>query len=92
VLIATVLGSMIAIALSRYRFRGLGGIDLLLILPLTAPEIVMGSSLSTLSFGRNASFGFWTVVIAHVMFQVSFVALTVRARIRGFDWTLEHAA
>jgi spermidine/putrescine transport system permease protein len=91
-LIATVLGSMIAISLSRYRFRGLGAIDLLLILPLTAPEIVMGSSLSTLFFGRNATFGFWTVVIAHVMFQVSFVALTVRARIRGFDWTLEQAA
>ena len=52
----------------------------------------MGSSLSTLFFGRNATFGFWTVVIAHVMFQVSFVALTVRARIRGFDWTLEQAA
>jgi spermidine/putrescine transport system permease protein len=91
-LIATVLGSLIAIALSRYKFRGREGIDLLLILPLTAPEIVMGSSLSTLFFGRNASFGFWTVVIAHVMFQVSFVALTVRARIRGFDWTLEQAA
>jgi spermidine/putrescine transport system permease protein len=91
-LIATVLGSMIAIALSRYQFSGRGAIDLLLILPLTAPEIVMGSSLSTLFFGRNASFGFWTVVIAHVMFQVSFVALTVRARIRGFDWTLEQAA
>ncbi len=91
-LIATVLGSMIAIALSRYNFRGRAGIDLLLILPLTAPEIVMGSSLSTLFFGRNASFGFWTVVIAHVMFQVAFVALTVRARIRGFDWTLEQAA
>jgi spermidine/putrescine transport system permease protein len=91
-LIATVLGSLIAIALSRYRFRGSGVIGLFLILPLTAPEIVMGSSLSTLFFNRNAVFGFWTVVIAHVMFQVAFVALTVRARIRGFDWTLEQAA
>jgi spermidine/putrescine transport system permease protein len=90
--IATVLGSMIAIALSRYNFKGRASIDLILILPLTAPEIVMGSSLSTLFYGRNATFGFWTVVIAHVMFQVSFVALTVRARIRGFDWTLEQAA
>jgi spermidine/putrescine transport system permease protein len=90
--IATVLGSMIAIALSRYNFKGRTSIDLILILPLTAPEIVMGSSLSTLFYGRNATFGFWTVVIAHVMFQVSFVALTVRARIRGFDWTLEQAA
>jgi spermidine/putrescine transport system permease protein len=90
--IATVLGSLIAIALSRYTFSGRQGIDLLLILPLTAPEIVMGSSLSTLFFGRNATFGFWTVVIAHVMFQGAFVALAVRARIRGFDWTLEQAA
>jgi spermidine/putrescine transport system permease protein len=91
-LIATVLGSLIAIALSRYRFLGSGVIGLFLILPLTAPEIVMGSSLSTLFFNRGAVFGFWTVVIAHVMFQVAFVALTVRARIRGFDWTLEQAA
>jgi spermidine/putrescine transport system permease protein len=91
-LIATVLGSLIAIALSRYRFLGSSVIGLFLILPLTAPEIVMGSSLSTLFFDRNAVFGFWTVVIAHVMFQVAFVALTVRARIRGFDWTLEQAA
>jgi spermidine/putrescine transport system permease protein len=91
-LIATALGSLIAIALSRYRFLGSSVIGLFLILPLTAPEIVMGSSLSTLFFDRNAVFGFWTVVIAHVMFQVAFVALTVRARIRGFDWTLEQAA
>ena len=91
-LIATVLGSLIAIALSRYRFLGIGVIGLFLILPLTAPEIVMGSSLATLFFDRGAVFGFWTVVIAHVMFQVAFVALTVRARIRGFDWTLEQAA
>ena len=90
--IATVLGSMIAIALSRYNFKGRTSIDLIPILPLTAPEIVMGSSLSTLFYGRNVTFGFWAVVIAHVMFQVSFVALTVRARIRGFDWTLEQAA
>jgi spermidine/putrescine transport system permease protein len=91
-LVSTVLGSMIAISLSRYAFRGRAIIDLFLILPLTAPEIVMGSSLATLFFARNAVFGFWTVVIAHIMFQVSFVALTVRARIRGFDWTLEQAA
>lgn len=91
-IIATVLGSAIAIALSRYQFRGGKVVDLFLVLPLTAPEIVMGSSLATLFFNRGAVFGFWTVVIAHVAFQVSFVALTVRARIRGFDWSLERAA
>ena len=92
-LISTVLGSLIAVALSRYKFRGSGGINLFLVLPLTTPEIVLGSSLATLFLGQNfIDFGFTTIVIAHIMFQVSFVALTVRARIRGFDWTLEQAA
>ena len=92
-LISTLLGSLIAVALSRYKFRGSGGINLFLVLPLTTPEIVLGSSLATLFLGQNfIDFGFTTIVIAHIMFQVSFVALTVRARIRGFDWTLEQAA
>jgi spermidine/putrescine transport system permease protein len=91
--ISTILGSMIALALSRRRFRGSSAINLLLVLPLTTPEIVLGSSLATLFLGQTfVNFGFTTIVIAHVMFQVSFVALTVRARIRGFDWTLENAA
>jgi spermidine/putrescine transport system permease protein len=90
--IATVLGSLIAIALSRYRFRGGGSLNFLLVLPLTTPEIVLGSALATLFLGADVSRGFTTIVIAHVMFQVSFVALTVRARVRGFDWTLEQAA
>jgi spermidine/putrescine transport system permease protein len=92
-LIATIFGSMIAIALSRYRFRGSAVYNFLLVLPLTTPEIVLGSSLATLFLGQSVvKFGFTTIVIAHAMFQVSFVALTVRARIRGFDWTLEQAA
>lgn len=89
---STVLGSMIAIALSRYNFRGRNGVNLFLVLPLTAPEIVLGSSLATLFIDRGVDFGYVTVIIAHIMFQVSFVAVTVRARIRGFDWTLEQAA
>ena len=89
---ATVFGTMIALALSRYRFRGSGAVNLLLILPLTTAEVVLGSSLLSLFLALNARTGFWTVVIAHIMFSVSFVALTVRARIRGFDWTLEEAA
>lgn len=92
-LIATFLGAMMAIALARYNFKGHGGFNLFLVLPLTAPEIVIGSSLATLFLGQNfVDFGIVTIIIAHVMFQVSFVALTVRARIRGFDWTLEQAA
>ena len=90
--IAAVLGTMIALALSRYRFKGSGAVNLFLVLPLTSPEVVLGSSLATLFLARGVEFGYTTVVIAHVMFQVSFVAVTVRARIRGFDWSLEQAA
>lgn len=89
---ATILGTLIALALSRYRFKGSGAVNLFLVLPLTSPEIVLGSSLATLFLARGVERGFVTVVIAHIMFQVSFVAVTLRARIRGFDWTLEQAA
>jgi spermidine/putrescine transport system permease protein len=81
-----------ALALCRYKFKGSGFISLLLILPLTTPEVVLGSSLLSLFLNVNAQMGFATIVIAHIMFSVSYVALTVRARIRGFDWTLEEAA
>lgn len=91
-LVATVFGTLIALALVRSRWRGSGIVNLLLILPLTTPEIVMGSSLLTLFLNVDTRTGFRTIVLAHVMFSISFVALTVRARIRGFDWTLEDAA
>jgi spermidine/putrescine transport system permease protein len=91
-LIATVLGALMAISLSKYKFRGGTVVDLFLVLPLTSPEVVLGSSLATLFINNDVDFGYPTVIIAHVMFQISFVALTVRARIRGFDWTLEQAA
>ena len=91
-LIATVLGGLMALAISRYQFRGKGLVNIILVLPLTTPEIVMGSSLFTLFFARNADFGFTTVVIAHILFCLSFVALTVQARVRGLDWQLEDAA
>ncbi|MFM7060581.1 MAG: ABC transporter permease [Actinomycetes bacterium] len=97
--VATILGTFLAIALVRYRFRGGEGINFLLVLPLTAPEIVLGASLLTLFlsptlwlFNISFALGFATIVIAHIMFLVSYVALTVRARLRGFDWTLEDAA
>jgi spermidine/putrescine transport system permease protein len=91
-LIAVVLGSLVAIALVRHRFRGAGGIDLFLVVPLTSPEVVLGSSLLTLFLDFGWNLGFRTIVLAHIMFQISFVALTVKARIRGFDWSLEDAA
>lgn len=97
--VATVIGTFMAIGLVRYRFKGGGLVNFLLVLPLTAPEIVLGASLLTLFLAPtmlllNISFslGFATIVIAHIMFLVSYVALTVRARLRGFDWTLEDAA
>jgi spermidine/putrescine transport system permease protein len=90
--LATVLGTLLALALSRYRFRGSGGIGLLLVLPLATPEVVLGSSLLSLFLVCNVPTGFATIVIAHVMFSVSYVAFTVRARLRGFDWSLEEAA
>jgi len=90
--IAVVLGTICAVALVRQRFRGHSAVDTFLVLPLTAPEVVMGASLLTLfiDFGWNR--GFVTIVIAHVAFEVAFVAMTVKARLRGFDWTLEDAA
>jgi spermidine/putrescine transport system permease protein len=91
-LVATIFGTLIALALTRYRFRGSSAVNLLLVLPLTTPEVVLGSSLLSLFLDLNIRTGFSTIVIAHIMFSVSYVALTVRARIRGFDWTLEEAA
>jgi spermidine/putrescine transport system permease protein len=91
-IIATILGTFIALALARYRFRGGALVNLLLILPLTTPEIVLGASLLNLFVKTNQQRGFTTILIAHIMFCVSFVALTVKARVRGFDWTLEDAA
>ncbi|MDX2121503.1 MAG: ABC transporter permease [Gemmatimonadota bacterium] len=90
--VSVVFGSLIALALCRYTWKGAGPVNLLLVLPLTTPEVVLGSSLLSLFLQVNAPTGFWTVVIAHIMFSVSYVALTVKARIRGFDWTLEEAA
>jgi spermidine/putrescine transport system permease protein len=90
--IATMLGGLMALAISRYEFRGKGLVNIILVLPLTTPEIVLGSSLFTLFFARDLDFGFPTVVIAHILFCLSFVALTIQARVRGFDWSLEDAA
>ena len=91
-LIATGLGTMIALALVRYGFRGRGLTNLLIFLPLSTPEIVMGASLLTLFLNLNFVFGFWTILIAHVTFCISFAVVSVRARLVGFDRHLEEAA
>jgi spermidine/putrescine transport system permease protein len=92
VLISTVLGTLMSLALVKYRFSGKGVINMLLVLPLTMPEIVLGFSLLTLFVSANVSRGLLTIVISHVMFCVSYITTTVKARIRGFDWRLEEAA
>jgi spermidine/putrescine transport system permease protein len=91
-LIATALGTLIALALVRYNFRGRGGTNILIFLPLSTPEIVLGASLLTLFLNLNVVFGFWTILIAHVMFCISFAVVTVKARLIGFDRHLEEAA
>jgi spermidine/putrescine transport system permease protein len=90
--IATVLGTLIALALIRYRFVGASATNWLVLLPLTTPEVVMGSSLLTLFLSQGIPLGFNTIVFAHVMFNISYVVVTVKARLGGFDWTLEEAA
>ncbi len=91
-LIATILGTLMALAMVKYRFKGQGILGVLLVLPLTLPEVVLGFSLLTMFVSVNVDRGFLTIVIAQVMFSVSYVAMTVRARIRGFDWRLEEAS
>lgn len=91
-IVATALGTMIALALIRYRFFGFSATNLLVLIPLTTPEIVLGASLLTLFLQLGIQTGFTTIVIAHVMFNISYVVVTVKARLRGFDWALEEAA
>jgi spermidine/putrescine transport system permease protein len=92
-LVATALGTMIALALVRYNFRTRAATNVLIFLPLSTPEIVLGASLLTLFLHFTfITFGFWTILIAHVMFCISFAVVTVKARLIGFDRHLEEAA
>jgi len=91
---ATLLGTLMAFGLVRHRFRGRGVANVFTFLPMASPEIVMGSSLLALfvSAGFAGVLGFWTILIAHVMFCLSFVVVTVKARLTGLDPRLEQAA
>ena len=89
---ATLLGTLIALALVRYGFRGRGGTNILIFLPMATPEIVLGASLLTLFLNLSVFLGFATILIAHVMFCISYVVVTVKARLIGFDRSLEEAA
>jgi spermidine/putrescine transport system permease protein len=89
---ATVLGTLMAFALARHRFRGWAGTSLLIFLPMATPEVVLGSSLLALFVVSAVPLGFWTILIAHIMFCLSFVVVTVKARLTGMDPQLEEAA
>jgi spermidine/putrescine transport system permease protein len=86
------MGTLMAISLARYQFRGRGFVNTLIFLPMTTPEIVMGSSLLALFLNQNVATGFATILIAHIMFNISYVVVTVKARLAGFDRHLEEAA
>lgn len=90
--VSTLLGTLMAFALVRHGFRGRAGINGLIFLPMATPELVMGTSLLALFVAAGVPQGFWTIVIAHVMFCVSFVVVTVKARLSGMDRRLEEAA
>ncbi len=91
-LIATVLGTMIAFALGRHKFRGRTSTNFLIFLPMATPEVVLGASLLAMFLNLRVNPGFWTIVISHVMFCISFVVVTVKARIASLDPRLEQAA
>src|SRR5690242_19561952 len=81
-----------AMALVRYQFRGRTTVDFFVFLPLSTPEVVLGAALLAMFLTLNISTGFVTIVIAHVMFTVSYVVVTVKARLEGMDRHIEEAA
>jgi len=93
-IVATALGTFIALALVRYGFRGRGGTNVLIFVPMATPEVVLGASLLILFLNLSSAIqlGFWTITIAHIMFCISYVVVTVKARLIGFDRHLEEAA
>ena len=87
--VATTFGTMIALALTRFAFRGRWIMNLLIFIPMTAPEIILGASLLTLWVTIDIERGFLTILVAHIMFNISFVVVTVRARLAGMNQSLE---
>jgi spermidine/putrescine transport system permease protein len=89
---ATAIGTAMALALVRYEFRGRKAANLLIILPMASPEIVIGAALLSMFIVYSLPLGFTTLLIAHIMFSISFVVVVVRSRLIGFDRSLEEAA
>jgi spermidine/putrescine transport system permease protein len=91
-LVATTLGTLIGLALTRYEFRGRRPLNVLIFLPIATPEIVLGASLLAMYASLGVARGLLTILIAHIMFNISYVVITVRARLAGFNRSLEEAA
>ena len=92
-LFATILGTLTALALVRYEFSGRAPINFFIFIPLATPEVVLGAALLSLFLNAGTpALGFTTILIAHIMFNLSFVVVTVRSRLIGFDRALEEAA
>jgi len=92
--VASIFGAFLGIALGRYRFRGSGAVNYLVFLAIASPEIVLGTSLLALFANqfRFVKLGVPSILIAHIMFTTSFVAVTVRARVQGLNPSMEEAA
>ena len=91
-LAATALGTITALALVRYEFRGRAPINFFIFIPLATPEVVLGAALLSMFLNFLVATGFGTILIAHIMFNLSFVIITVRSRLIGFDRSIEEAA
>jgi len=102
-IVATIMGTMIGLSLTRYKYRGRGALNGIIFLPMATPEIVLGASMLTLFVATALPpldgnvptlypTGFTTILIAHILFNISFVVVTVKARLAGFDRNLEEAA
>lgn len=89
---ATILGTLIALALVRYEFFGRRAANFLIVIPMATPEVVIGAALLSMFVYFGVNTGFATLLIAHVMFSISFVVVVVRSRLIGFDRSLEEAA
>jgi spermidine/putrescine transport system permease protein len=91
-LVATILGTLLAMGLVRYQFKGRHLANLLIVIPMATPEVVLGASLLSMFVYLDVSRGFNTLSLAHIMFSISFVVVVVRSRLIGFDRSLEEAA
>ncbi len=91
-IVSTVIGTMAALALQRYSFRGHAVADATLYIPVIIPEVVMGIALLAFFVQVGFTLGLLTITLAHIAFDIPFVALVVRARLHGFDKAIEEAA